>query len=85
VKVFAELDMPERGFLLKKIIICCKSSRLILPRKQGTFTASSDDFAKSHRTGRHGKKLQMQGARSLPATGRLRNEAYIEVRRNDER
>jgi hypothetical protein len=29
--------------------------------------------------GRHSKKLQMQGARIL------RNEAYIEVRRSDER
>jgi hypothetical protein len=38
-----------------------------------------DDFAKSRKTGRHSKKSQMQGARIL------RNEAYIEVRCNDER
>ena len=37
------------------------------------------DFVKSRQGGRHSKKLQMQGARVL------RNEAYIEVRRNDER
>ncbi len=37
-----------------------------------------DDFVKSHQIGRHKKKLQMQGARIL------RNETYIEVRRNDE-
>jgi hypothetical protein len=37
------------------------------------------DFAKSRRHGRHSKKLQMQGARVL------RNEAYIDVRCNDER
>jgi hypothetical protein len=38
-----------------------------------------DNFVKSRQSGRHRKKLQMQGARIL------RNEAYIEVRRNDER
>lgn len=37
-----------------------------------------DDFAKSYQIGRHRKKLQMQVARIL------RNETYIEVRRNDE-
>jgi hypothetical protein len=38
-----------------------------------------DELAKSGQGGRHSKKLQMQGARIL------RSEAYIEVRRNDER
>jgi hypothetical protein len=38
-----------------------------------------DDFVKSRRDRRHSKKLQMQGARIL------RNEEYIDVRRNDER
>jgi len=38
-----------------------------------------DDFVRSRQTARHSKKLQMQGARIL------RNEAYIEVRCNDER
>ena len=38
-----------------------------------------DEFVKSRQNRRHSKKLQMQGARIL------RNEAYIEVRRNDER
>jgi hypothetical protein len=33
---------------------------------------------KIHQLGRHSKKRQMQGARVL------RNEAYMEVRRNDE-
>jgi hypothetical protein len=37
------------------------------------------EFVKGRRRGRHSKKLQMQGARIL------RSEAYIEVRRNDER
>ena len=40
---------------------------------------SLEDFVKSRQGGRHSKKLQMQGARIL------RNEAYIEVRCNDER
>jgi hypothetical protein len=40
---------------------------------------SLDELVKSHQRGRHSKKLQMQGTRTL------RNEAYIEVRRNDER
>ncbi len=40
---------------------------------------SIDDFIKSRQGRRHSKKLQMQGARIL------RNEAYIEVRCNDER
>ena len=38
-----------------------------------------DEFVKSRQGRRHSEKLQMQGARIL------RNEAYIEVRRNDER
>jgi hypothetical protein len=38
-----------------------------------------DELVKSRQRGRHSKKLQMQGAQIL------RNEAYIEVRRNDER
>jgi len=38
-----------------------------------------DDFVKSRQGSRHSKKLHMQGARIL------RNEAYIEVRCNDER
>ena len=38
-----------------------------------------DEFVKSRQTRRHSKKLQMQGVRIL------RNEAYIEVRCNDER
>ena len=37
------------------------------------------DFVRSRQVRRHSKKLQMQGARIL------RNEAYIDVRRNDER
>jgi hypothetical protein len=41
--------------------------------------AKIDAFVRSHNMGRHSKKLQMQGARIL------RNEAYIEVRRSDER
>ena len=41
--------------------------------------SSLDELVKSHQIGRHSKKLQMQGAQIL------RNEAYIEVRRNDER
>jgi len=44
--------------------------------KSGT---EDDDSVKSRPNRRHSKKLQMQGARIL------RNEAYIEVRRNDER
>jgi hypothetical protein len=39
----------------------------------------TNDFVKSRQGRRHSKKLQMQGARIL------RNEAYIEVRCNDER
>jgi len=38
-----------------------------------------DGLVKSHQRRRHSKKLQIQGARIL------RNEAYIEVRCNDER
>jgi hypothetical protein len=38
-----------------------------------------DEFARSRQEGRHSRKLQMQGARIL------RNEAYMEVRRSDER
>jgi hypothetical protein len=38
-----------------------------------------DGLVKSRQGGWHNKKLQMQGARIL------RNEAYIEVRCNDER
>jgi hypothetical protein len=47
----------------------------------GTFyeVIKIDDFVKSREDGRHSKKLQMQDARIL------RNEAYIEVRCNDER
>jgi hypothetical protein len=41
--------------------------------------AKTDDLVKSRQSGRHSKKLQMQGARIL------RNEAYIKVRCNDER
>ena len=41
--------------------------------------ATVDDFVKNRESGRHRKKLQMQGARIL------RNEAYIEVRRSDAR
>jgi len=41
--------------------------------------SNAEGPAKSRQMGRHNKKLQMQGARIL------RNEAYIEVRRNDER
>jgi predicted RNA binding protein YcfA (HicA-like mRNA interferase family) len=37
------------------------------------------EFLESRQSRRHGKKLQMQGARIL------RNEAYINVRCNDER
>ena len=55
-----------------------------------------DDFVKSHQGRRHSKKLQMQGARNRGPAQRargvrvfcgpiLRNEAYIEVHRNDER
>jgi hypothetical protein len=43
------------------------------------FMIEIDAFAKSYESGRHSKKLQMQGARIL------RNEAYLEVRRNDAR
>jgi len=43
------------------------------------YDTNSDAFVKSRQNRRHSKKLQMQGARIL------RNEAYIEVRRNDER
>jgi hypothetical protein len=38
-----------------------------------------DDLVESPQTGWHSRKLQMQGARIL------RNEAYKEARRNDER
>jgi len=37
-----------------------------------------DEFVLSHQKGRHSKKIQMQGAQAL------RNEAYREVRCNDE-
>jgi hypothetical protein len=47
--------------------------------RSGDLVTMDDDFVKSRQGRRHSKKLQMQGARIL------RDEAYIEVRRKDER